>query len=275
MSEGEVIAINYGQEFGWSGSLLAEICPPLAASTVLLSHNFDQGAEIGLYQAPLSEHDFRRALASLRRSRYDQLPVANQPYPPETCFIHVGERRYGEAMPATRAFPVAELPVEIAELRADFVENTISSVRRGPVRVLSVSAAWQKPTFDPREALAVDVTLLCKGVLPIAIGNPFAAERPWSGLSLALRNESAGPASIALDAMHLRAPSRAPDSDDVTLAVGQRLEVSIRKEAYLAPGVYDGMLVYRSIVSDGDPQAINGELWIPLGSVTIAASRSP
>ena len=75
--------------------------------------------------------------------------------------------------------------------------------------------------------------------------------------------------------MHLRAPSRAPDSDDVTLAVGQRLEVSIRKEAYLAPGVYDGMLVYRSIVSDGDPQAINGELWIPLGSVTIAASRSP
>lgn len=274
MSGGDVIAINYGQEFGWSGSLLAEVCQPPNASTVLLSHNFDQGAEIGLYRAVLSEDDFAWALASLRRSRYDQHPKASKPFHPETCFVFAGERRSAESLPTTRAFAVADLPAEIARLQEDFRDHIIPRVRIGPIRVLSAIARWQKPIFDPREALAANVTLSCKGVLPIAIGNPVGAARRWSGLSLSLRNKAGWQASVSIDATHLRAPAGVPESDGATLGVGQRLEFSIHKRSYLAPGDYDGMLVYRSAADDGDPQVVNGELWVPLGPVVIAARPS-
>jgi len=275
VSPADVVAINYGQDFGWSGSLLAEFCAPPERSTVIVSHNFDRGPEIGRYEAVLTEEEFRRALASLRRSRYDQLAESSEAVPPETCFLSAGERRHGERLPTTRIYPVDALPAELAELRADFETSVIPRVRSTPVRVLSATATWQKPVFDPREALAIDVSLLCQGPLPIVIDNPLAPERRSSGLSLAIRNAAGRQTSVSLSATHLRAPPGSPGGDAATLVASHSLAFSIRKAAYLIPGVYDGMLAYRSDANDSDPQAIQGELWLPLKLVTISSPRPP
>lgn len=272
MSVKDPIAINYSRTFGWSGSLLAELCPAPETSTVILGCNYDGGAEIGLYQTVLDERDFASALASLRRSDYSRLRVPAGLLQPEACFIDVGERHPGEELPTTRGFDVAALPAEIAALRDELEAGAIARVRSGRVRVLSATAAWQSPVFDPGEPLVGEVKLECVGALPIVVGNPLGSERRWAGLALAIRGSGRAQESVTLKAMHLRPPRGAPDSAEVTLAPGTRLAFPFEKKVYLPPGAYEGMLLYRSDASEGDPQAVRGEVWLPLGPVTVGTA---
>src|SRR5215472_13417144 len=140
------IAILFSYDVGYAAYVSAEICADAKPSTVVLTKNFDGGAEIGSYQIELGQSDFRLALAALRRSGYERSTVP--PVTPETPFMAIGERREDEDQARLRHFPIPHLPPEVIELAGE-LEGFVRRVRRHRSRVVTGRAAWQKPSFHP------------------------------------------------------------------------------------------------------------------------------
>jgi hypothetical protein len=268
------IAINYSRELGWAASITALITAEPHESLVVVTYNFDGGREIGYYQAALPRDEFRRVLEAVRRSGYDRLPISTTPVPPETLYITVGEHARGETSPRMYGFVTKTLPPEIALLRDELEAGAIAEIRKHRARVVSGTAAWAKQTFAPNEPLAVRVTLANVGPLPFVIGNPLDPAPVWNGLSLALRNAAGDYDYARLNGIHTRPSPGAPLSPEATLNPGDSLSFGIEKKVYLPPATYDGFLEYRNtIMRDGDPQFVFGDLALPLGPVIIDAPR--
>lgn len=274
MTSAQPIAINYARQFGWSGRLVAMLCAEPDSSIVMLSHNFDGGHEIGRYEAALSRDEFSRAQQRLRQSGYKQIAAPSDPVPPETCFVSVGECRAGESVPTIRAFVADRLPPEIATLRDELEQGAIAEIRRHRVRVVSGQAEWQTTSFDAEKPIAVRAQFACTGPLPVTIGSPLDRSLGWSGLRLGVRNAAGVSRFLALDWRHLRPPPGAPEGPTLTLAPGETISFGIEKKVYLAPGEYEGHLMYRNVsLADDNPQFISGEVSMPLGRMLVQAPR--
>lgn len=274
MASAQPIAINYSREFGWSGRLVAMLCAEPDPSIVILTHNFDGGDEIGRYEAVLSHEEFSRAQQRLRQSAYQQIPISSEPVPPETCFVSVGECLAGQRVPTIRAFEANRLPPEIATLRDELEQGVIVEVRRHPRRVVSGQAEWQTAAFEAGAPIAVRVRFENTGPLPVVIGSPLDPSLRWSGLRLGIRNAAGASTFVALDRRHLRLSLGTSEGRTLTLACGEMISFCIAKDMYLAPGEYEGHLMYGNVsLSDDDPQFMSGEISMPLGRMLVTAKR--
>lgn len=274
MATAQPIAINYSRQFGWSGRIVAMLCPEPEPSIVILTHNFDGGHEIGRYEAVLPRDEFSRAQRQLRHSGYQRIPISSEPVPPETCFVSVGECRAGERAPTIRAFEANRLPQEIATLRDELEQGVVAEIRRNRRRVVSGKADWQTAAFDAGAPIAVRAQFACTGPLPVAIGSPLDRNPSWSGLRLGIRNAAGVSTFLALNWRHLRPPPGAHGGPVLNLAPGETISFGIEKKVYLTPGEYEGHLMYRNVASfDDDPQFVSGEISMPLGRVMIRAPR--
>jgi hypothetical protein len=255
------ISIHYSRDVGWAGSLIVELCKA-EPSHVLVTFNYDQRPEIGVYQAPLAEGVFAQVLAEVQRSGYPSLAPPG-PFPPESKFVVVGERLEGAESPAIHAFDVRALPPGIASIQAH-VERVVDGIRRHRSRVVEGKAAWTKPAFDTVEPIAARVTLKNTGALPMTLANPLSAGRE-AGLMLVLADAAGATESVELDVAQLRGSPGLQDGL-VTLAPGDALAFALTKKVYLRPGDYMARLSYRSLVDvQGDPQFVGGELWLEVG----------
>jgi hypothetical protein len=268
----DVVSVHYSRDVGWSGALIVEVCRT-APSTVLLTFNYDQRPEIGVYQASLGEGAFQQTLDVLRESGYALLAPPG-PFQPESKFVVIGERVGVDVAPKLHAFDLRTFPAALDPVRAR-LERVAEEIRQHRSRVLQGTAAWSKATFDTDEPLAARVSLKNAGVLPLTVANPASAGRE-GGFRLVLRSAGGLAASVDIDGMHLRPSSAGAQGGLGTLAPGDALAFDLRKTVYLPPGSYMGWLAYRSLVDvPGDPQFIEGELWLELGAMRVETSRAP
>jgi hypothetical protein len=245
--------------------------PPPEKSALLLTFNFDEGTEIGWFDSVLSEEEYREVLESYRRSDYAQIPDTNDFMLPETSTVDIGERAPGQKRPKMRGFALPNVPASIAVLQ-EYVEKTVlPKIRRHKARVLSGQACWTTQTFRPDELITVNVELASVGSSSIRIANPLELDGK-AGLRLSLRREngSGGVQSIQIEAVHLRPPRPAPPGDEVWLSPQATLSFSIAKQVYLAPGRYEGHVLYNSPrKASNEADYLYGELSMPLGIMTI------
>jgi hypothetical protein len=268
------IALVFSYDVGFAAYVSAEFRGDGEPSTVVVTKNFDGGSEIGIYKMELATARFDRARQALDRSGYTDLQV--RPVPPETAFLSVGERRSGEERSRQRHFPIPYLPAAVLEVAGEF-QGIVNDIRLHRSRVVGGRAAWQKATFDTREPLAVQVDLESKGPLPVVIGNPLEPTQSWSGLNLIIaKGKDRGMQDAArLAPTHLRPKPGAPESGEATLGPGGSLAFLAEKKVYLPPGDYDGLLVYmNTITRPGDPQFVDGQLFMNLGPMKIKGWRA-
>jgi hypothetical protein len=270
----DVIAINYARDAGWNGGLMTEICRG-AESTAIVTYNYDDRPEIGVYRHLLPAPVFDQIAAQVRRSGYDRLPPPPD-VPPETKFVTVGERRDGEALPLLRQFDLRAVPAPVSALGLE-VEKVVEEIRKHRQRVIQADATWTRKAFDPGEPLALRLALRNAGVLPAALGNPLGAPRgTWCGLRLFLRAVAGGPEScVDLEPAHLRPAPGSPGDPIATLAPQGTLTFELKKKVYLVPGDYLARLSYQNVVENlagapQNPQLVRGELVLDLGSVRVA-----
>jgi hypothetical protein len=262
----DAVSIHYSRDVGWSGALIVELCRA-APSTVLVTFNYDMRPEIGVYRTTLAEGVFLQVLEEVRRSNYASLAPAG-PLQPETKCVVIGERLDGDDAPGIHAFDESSFPPGLGPLQAH-LESVAADIRRHASRTVEGSAAWTKPAFFTDEPIAARISLKNAGVLPVTLANPLSSGRE-AGVQLLLKNAAGATESVDLAPAQLRAPAGHATDGMVTLAPGGALAFELRKVVYLEPGDYLGRVAYRSLVDvQGDPQFVEGELWLELGAIGV------
>jgi len=269
-------ALHYSRHVGWAGSILMEVVPA-APSTVIVTFNYDAQPRIGVYATEVPEATFRRLLASLRGSGYDQLP-SPQSFEPESRFVTLGERAVGVAIPAVHVFSVLALPSVVAALSREF-EEVADEIRRSPERVLEVNARYSQASLSPGEPLSIEVALKNVGRLALNLGNPLgAAPGEPAGVSLSVRaaRDPDTEQGVELGVEHLRGRPGASTAPTVALAPGAELGFELQKRVYLAPGDYTVALAYQNLAhSDADRQSIEGVVLLELGALSVQSADVP
>jgi hypothetical protein len=262
--------LHYTRDVSWTGVLMAELAHQ-GPSTVALTFNYDGRPEIGVYQKTISPEAFRRAADTFVGVDFQRLPRYGE-FPPDTKFVALGARYGADRSPVLHSYPLDSVPPEVERLSSEF-EPIFADIRRHPVRVLALRAQLPTDSVQPGVPLVFDAEIQNAGSAPLTCGNPLGvAAGEWSGLRINVRPVE-GPAGASrnanVSASELRSQPDASSGAVAQLAPGETVRFTVRKKAFLAPGVYTVGLSYQAVVQTAALAFVDGEIRIDVGRLTV------
>jgi len=264
-SKGAIRAVHYGRSFGPFGSELCHFDRG-GNSFVHLSYNYDQKPELGFWRGSITDAQFDELVRLMQAVQYDQTEPRILDYPGQEP-LSLGEYREGEEDPNIWTYPL-----DAPELKpiVQLIAELIAQARKTPVRVLRGQARWATPELH-RGSFEVQLTLENIGVEPFLLTNP---SDPGTRALTVFFHVPSGLEQRGY--VHLYVADATPSATEpiIVFAPGERRTFRARGSVPVEPGEYRGNLVFESEVEHGEVAAMQRQLVLDLGPVTVRADAA-
>jgi hypothetical protein len=265
-----LLGIHYLSDVGWSGSKAAFFSYE-SESFLRVTFSYDTRQEIGFYASVIDHGPLREAHRALGRSGYMNM-ATDRSDPPDTKHVSFAEERKDVPL-LLIGFPKTSVPPTLIAPIAQF-EGLVEELRRHPRRAIRAEGTLREKSLTTDEEIELAFEIDALGTEPLSVGDPFfSSEGAKAKLSLTISalNDPNRRATVELRREHLVSGDRG-DAPLLRLVPGQRWSVVLAKRMHLSPGSYDVHLSYRSF-DVAEPGHVEGEIPIPLGTLTVTPAR--